>query len=75
MNTDKTYISYIGTYTKGNSKGIYTFKLNVDAAIISDIKEVAQLENPTYLNISKNNHYLYDVNKEGLGWRGFCLLN
>lgn len=65
MKTNTKYTGYIGTYTKGNSKGIYSFKLDVEAAIISDIKEVAQMENPTYLNISKNNHYLYAVNKKG----------
>ena len=65
MQTNKTYTGYIGTYTKGNSKGIYSFILDSETATISDIKEVAQLENPTYLNISKNNQYLYAVNKEG----------
>jgi 6-phosphogluconolactonase len=65
--TNNTYTGYIGTYTKGNSKGVYSFTLDTEAAILSDLKEVAQLENPTYLNISKNNQYLYAVNKEGEG--------
>ncbi|MDF2859184.1 MAG: pgl [Neobacillus sp.] len=67
MKTNTTYTGYIGTYTKGNSKGVYSFTLDTEAAILSDLKEVAQLENPTYLNISKNNQYLYAVNKEGEG--------
>src|SRR3954447_11345676 len=56
---------YIGTYTKGDSKGIYSFTLNTDEAKIEQINVAAELGNPTYLAISKNNRYLYSVVKEG----------
>ncbi|MEH7156734.1 lactonase family protein [Neobacillus drentensis] len=65
MTTNKKYLGYIGTYTKGGSKGIYSFSLDTKEARITDIKEAAQLENPTYVTISNDNRYLYSVAKEG----------
>jgi 6-phosphogluconolactonase len=54
---------YIGTYTKGNSKGIYSFILDTKIERITDVCLVAEQENPTYLAFSKNNQYLYSVVK------------
>ncbi|MED1468865.1 lactonase family protein [Bacillus salipaludis] len=65
MNSKSEYTGYIGTYTKGDSKGIYTFTLDTENAKITDIKAVAELDNPTYLNISQDNRYLYAVIKNG----------
>lgn len=56
---------YIGTYTKGDSKGIYSFTLDTEAKQISNVKAVAELNNPTYVNISNDNKVLYAVVKEG----------
>lgn len=64
MNSMK-HIGYVGTYTKGESEGIYTFTLDTQAGKITDVKLAAKLENPTYLAISKNNKFLYSVAKEG----------
>ncbi|MDQ6600106.1 lactonase family protein [Bacillus salipaludis] len=65
MISKSEYTGYIGTYTKGDSKGIYTFKLDTENEKITDIKAVAELDNPTYLNISQDNRYLYAVIKKG----------
>lgn len=65
MTTNTKFIGYIGTYTKGDSKGVYSFTLDTEAAKITEVKAVAHLENPTYLNISKDNRYLYSVMKKG----------
>ncbi|MED4227725.1 lactonase family protein [Neobacillus cucumis] len=56
---------YIGTYTKGDSKGIYSFTLDTNEGKIEDIQVAAELGNPTYLAISKDNRFLYSVVKEG----------
>ncbi|PRR83862.1 lactonase family protein [Clostridium vincentii] len=40
---------YFGAYTKKDSKGIYSF--NFDEGKFSDIGLVAEIENPTYLNV------------------------
>jgi 6-phosphogluconolactonase len=65
MNEKKHFTGYIGTYTKGDSEGIYSFTLDTEERTIVDIKVAARLENPTYLTISSDNHYLYSVGKEG----------
>ncbi|WP_307308810.1 lactonase family protein [Neobacillus driksii] len=65
MTENKHYTGYIGTYTKGESEGIYSFTLDTDNRTIVDVKVAAKLENPTYLTISSNNRYLYSVVKEG----------
>lgn len=59
------FLGYIGTYTKGESKGIYRFTLDTEAEKIVDVVPVATLENPTYVTISKDNKNLYSVVKEG----------
>ncbi|MGG3797899.1 lactonase family protein [Metabacillus fastidiosus] len=56
---------YIGTYTKGDSKGIYSFTLDTEKKTLGDIKVAAELENPTYVTISENNENLYAVVREG----------
>ncbi|MEH7384622.1 lactonase family protein [Bacillus sp. JJ1521] len=59
------FIGYVGTYTKGDSKGIYTFTLDTDEQKIQDVMLAAELENPTYVTVSQDNHFLYSVVKEG----------
>ncbi|MCH1625243.1 lactonase family protein [Fredinandcohnia quinoae] len=59
------FIGYIGTYTKGDSEGIYSFTLDTEKSEITNIKAVAKLDNPTYVTISDDNRNLYAVAKEG----------
>ncbi len=65
MTSDHKFIGFVGTYTKGDSEGIYSFTFHADTGKIEDIKVAAKLENPTYLSISTNNQFLYSVVKEG----------
>ncbi|OQR57390.1 6-phosphogluconolactonase [Bacillus sp. CDB3] len=65
MTDNKEFIGYVGTYTKENSEGIYTFTLNTEAKKISNVTLAAKLDNPTYVTINRNNQYLYSVVKEG----------
>ncbi|EKQ52241.1 MULTISPECIES: lactonase family protein [unclassified Clostridium] len=57
------YIAYVGTYTYGDSKGIYKLTLNENDCKIEDIELVSELAHPTYLTINKNNTHLYSVVK------------
>ncbi|WP_353855035.1 lactonase family protein [Bacillus sp. Bos-x628] len=57
---------YIGTYTKGDSKGIYSFTLNTDKQQIEQVEVVAELENPTYLTVSDDQKFVYTVVKKGM---------
>jgi 6-phosphogluconolactonase len=57
--------AYVGTYTNGDSKGIYRLVMNAEDGKIEEVKLAAELENPTYLTISSDNKYLYSVIKIG----------
>jgi 6-phosphogluconolactonase len=59
------FTAYAGTYTNGVSKGIYRLTLDTEKKKIEAVKLVAELDNPTYLTISKDNKYLYSVIKIG----------
>lgn len=58
-------LGYIGTYTNGESKGIYSFSLDEDKGELSRLEVAAQIDNPTYLTINKDQTRLYSVVKEG----------
>ncbi|RFU64865.1 lactonase family protein [Peribacillus glennii] len=55
---------YIGTYTKGDSEGIYAFTLDTENGMLSKTSLAARLENPTYVTVSKDNRNLFAVVKE-----------
>jgi 6-phosphogluconolactonase len=59
------YRGYIGTYSKGDSKGVYTFTLDTNTKEITDLKLAAELKDATYVTISDDNQFLYAVMKEG----------
>ncbi|HAQ06129.1 MAG TPA: 6-phosphogluconolactonase, partial [Bacillus bacterium] len=65
MAKDEKFLGYIGTYTKGESEGIYSFTLDASSGQIIDVKAAASIDNPTYLTISPDNQFLYSVAKEG----------
>lgn len=75
--TKQKYIGFVGTYTIGESEGIYQFTLNTESKKIENIQTAAAIENPTYLTISRDNRYLYAVTKEGEngGIAAFALYN
>jgi len=60
-----SYIGYIGTYTKKESKGIYQFTLDTEKKMITDVQLAAKLENPTYIAVSKDKRNLFAVTKNG----------
>ncbi|WP_110927919.1 lactonase family protein [Bacillus massiliglaciei] len=64
MEKQNTYIGYIGTYTKGESKGIYQFALDTVNETISTPELAAELTDPTYLAISGDQKHLYSVLKD-----------
>lgn len=59
MKDTKKFKGYIGTYTKGASKGIYSFEFDTLSNTISEPTLVAELMDPTYLAISRDNKHLY----------------
>jgi 6-phosphogluconolactonase len=65
MAANEKYSGFFGTYTKGDSEGIYSFTLDAANGKIIEVEAAAALENPTYLTISEDNRFLYAVAKEG----------
>jgi 6-phosphogluconolactonase (cycloisomerase 2 family) len=56
----------VGTYTAGNSKGIYTFRFNQETGEFKALSNV-ETGNPSYLTISGDHRFVYAVNEYGDG--------
>ena len=57
---------YIGTYTNGDSKGIYKLEFNQKTGELSNLQLAIAAENPSFIAYSPNKKYLYAVS-ESLG--------
>jgi 6-phosphogluconolactonase len=57
------YLTYIGTYTDGDSEGIYRARMDEQAGTISGIEPAATSENPSYLATHPTENVLYTVNE------------
>lgn len=73
----KELVGYVGTYTNGDSKGIYRFTLDLETGKIENVTLEAIVGNPTYLTIDKNNQFLYSVAtaKDTAGVAAFSIKN
>ncbi len=56
--------AYIGTYTRGNSKGIYVCEQDADSGELR-IVDATFVEHPSFLAVHPGGHYLYAVNEMG----------
>lgn len=52
----------VGTYTSGDSKGIYSFRFNEEDGSADSLSEVA-VENPSYLTPSSDGKFVYAVSE------------
>jgi 6-phosphogluconolactonase len=59
------YFLFTGTYTKGQSKGIYINKFNGKTGAITPVSITPGVENPSYLAISANGKFVYAVIENG----------
>jgi 6-phosphogluconolactonase len=50
---------YVGTYTNGQSEGIYQLQFDTDTGELNDLRLVATIENPSFIAYSPNKKYLY----------------
>jgi 6-phosphogluconolactonase len=62
-NTQETYTLFVGTYTDGNSEGIYRCTFNTDTGQLTNKTVATATANPSFLKISPNKEYLYAVNE------------
>ncbi|HVS93720.1 MAG TPA: lactonase family protein [Mucilaginibacter sp.] len=60
-----TYDVVIGTYTKGQSKGIYVYRFYEETGKLAYLSEIDDVSNPSYLCLSKDNKFIYAVNEDG----------
>ena len=59
--TNSNLYLLIGTYTSGTSKGIYVYRFNTETGIANYVSEVDGLSNPSYLNLSRDEKFVYSV--------------
>ena len=52
---------FVGTYTDGDSEGIYTFTFDANTGELSNQKLAAKITSPSYLAISRDKQNLYAV--------------
>ncbi|MCQ9209242.1 lactonase family protein [Granulicatella seriolae] len=59
---------YLGTYTKRESKGVYSIELDTSAKSLGNLVLEAEVDSPTYVTLDSSKNLLYTVSKEeGLG--------
>ncbi len=63
--SDNHYVAYVGTYTTGESKGIYIFDLDEKSGELTR-RGVVEVSNPSDLIVSHNGKYLYSVSDTGI---------
>ena len=54
---------FIGTYTKGESKGIYSCRLDSETGGLDELRLAAETPNPSFLALHPNGKFLYAVNE------------
>ncbi|WP_242092016.1 lactonase family protein [Aestuariivivens sediminicola] len=60
---DKTTPLYVGTYTQGESEGIYSFEFNTKTGELTHNYLVAKTDNPSFLTFAPNRKFLFAVNE------------
>ncbi|MEM9362721.1 MAG: lactonase family protein [Bacteroidota bacterium] len=58
---EETYALFVGTYTTGESEGIYKVDFNPVTGELDSLKLMAKLPNPSFLALSWDKQYLYAV--------------
>lgn len=59
------YRAYVGTYTRGESKGIYMFDFSDDDQTFKPAGNI-EITNPSFLTLSQNGKYLYSGCDDGV---------
>ena len=62
---EKSYVVYVGTYSRQGSKGIYASRFSPASGTLSPLVLVAETENPSFLATDPSGRFLYAVNEIG----------
>jgi 6-phosphogluconolactonase len=57
------YLLFVGTYTKGGSEGIYSFRYDTGSGQLEPLGLAAKTDNPSFLSVAPGNKFLYAVNE------------
>jgi len=60
-------ILYLGSYTKRESKGVHQIVLDTEKKELHDYRLIAEVNGPTYLDLSKNKEFMYTVSTTAEG--------
>jgi 6-phosphogluconolactonase len=55
--------AFVGTYTNGDSQGIYSFRFDAHTGKAGDVQLAAKVTNPSFLAIRPDGEFLYAVNE------------
>ncbi len=66
QNTNTNYFLLVGTYTKTQDNGIFIYRFNSQSGKLELIEKTNQVNNPSYLCLSKNKQFVYAVNESGI---------
>jgi len=58
---DQNISLYVGTYTNGNSEGIYKLDFNTETGELSNKQLAVAVENPSFITFSPNRKFIYAV--------------
>lgn len=57
------YLMYVGTYTRGSSKGIYAYRFDSGSGKLTSLGVAAETPNPSFVTIHPNQRFLYSVSE------------
>lgn len=58
---DKSLLFYVGTYTRGDSKGIYAFRMDKATGVLTSLGLAAETSNPSFLTLDPASRFLFAV--------------
>ena len=61
------WIMYVGTYTRGPSKGIYSYKFQSSTGKLTPIGLAGESSNPSFLAVHPSQRFLYAANENNSG--------
>ncbi len=59
------YLVYVGTYTRGDSKGIYAYRFDAASGALEPLGLAGEIVNPSFVALHPNGRFLYSVSELG----------
>ena len=63
VHSSHDYFVYVGTYTSGESKGIYLYRFDEETGQMTSLGLAAETANPSFVITDPTHRYLYAVNE------------